>query len=456
MPIRHHMCSLLVLALAFTTARGTDATPGIIELDTPGGPLPFWVYAEIPTDFGGSVTTGSLRVSPARPPQMQIFVTWDEVHRPKAVVYPTVTIDLEAKRIVEQTTRMVLRFPGFDSELEWRRPDHPTPSHSIIGEWRIGKRDGTKRVPLMTRSRDPRDWQTRTLFQLEGGKPEIRSGRYSVTFSSSPDTPAVGVFEINDDHTAAGTFMTTTGDYRYLAGNAAGDTLKLSTFDGAHAFLFHAKLQDDGSLAGDFWSGNWWHETWTAAPDPDAALPDPFAETKYRGDEAALTRMHFTALDGTPTPVGTLAPHGSPRIVVVFGSWCPNCHDATRLLTRLHAEYKDRGLRVLGLAFEHEQDHDRAAERVKAYADDLGVGYPLLIAGLSDKKKASEALPVLDRFRSYPTTMFIDHDGSIRAVHTGFTGPATGDAYTDLVASFTAHIEAMIEKQDAGADMPRD
>lgn len=288
----------------------------------------------------------------------------------------------------------------------------------------------------------------------EATPPAIASGRYRVTFASSPDDPAVGLFTINDDGTATGTFLTTTGDYRYLAGNAAGDTLKLSTFDGAHAFLFHAEKQADGSLKGDFWSGNWYHDTWTAQPDPDFRLPDPFAQTKYQGDAGSLERLDFLDLDGTPTLVGTVAPHGSPRVVEVFGSWCPNCHDATRLLVELNNTYKERGLVVLGLAFEHSNDPAQATAAVRTYATDLGVNYPLLIAGLSDKDKASEALPVLDRVRSFPTTLFIDADGTVRAVHSGFSGPATGDAHTELRAEWVAHIEAMLDKADRQRALP--
>jgi len=39
-----------------------------------------------------------------------------------------------------------------------------------------------------------------------------------------------------------GTFLTTTGDYRYLDGIVTGDSLKLSTFDGAHAYASWRRL----------------------------------------------------------------------------------------------------------------------------------------------------------------------------------------------------------------------
>ena len=48
-----------------------------------------------------------------------------------------------------------------------------------------------------------------------------------------------------------GTILTDTGDQRYLAGQVHGDELYLSTFDGAHVFLYKAKVTPDGGLAGD-------------------------------------------------------------------------------------------------------------------------------------------------------------------------------------------------------------
>ena len=103
------------------------------------------------------------------------------------------------------------------------------------------------------------------------------AGRWAVDFEQDEE-PAVAVFR-QDGRNLAGTFLTATGDYRYLAGTLSGDRLRLSCFDGAHAFLFDARLRDDGSLRGDFWSRDSWHDTWTARRDPQATLADGFAQT---------------------------------------------------------------------------------------------------------------------------------------------------------------------------------
>ena len=69
------------------------------------------------------------------------------------------------------------------------------------------------------------------------------------------------------DGRVTGTFLTETGDYRYLEGVVDGDSLKLSCFDGSHAFLFHAALDQD-SFRGRFWSGTHWDRALGRVPEP--------------------------------------------------------------------------------------------------------------------------------------------------------------------------------------------
>ena len=106
--------------------------------------------------------------------------------------------------------------------------------------------------------------------------------------------------------------------------------------------------------------------------------------------------------------------------------------------------YGEQGLSILGLAFEVTGDLERDAEQVRRYAARHGVTYPLLVAGLSDKDAASEALPFLDKVRSYPTTVFLHSDGRVRAVYQGFSGPATGAEFEALRAAFSGIVEELL------------
>jgi thiol-disulfide isomerase/thioredoxin len=266
-------------------------------------------------------------------------------------------------------------------------------------------------------------------------------GRWAVDFASD-DAPAVAEFvELPMASQVTGTFLTTTGDYRFLAGQR-GEELTLSCFDGAHAFLFKAILQPDGTLAGDFWSGDWHHETWTARRDDAAALPDAFEASKWDG-KTRLADLAFPDLDGKPTKLSDVA-GGAATLLVVFGSWCPNCHDEARVLAELDRKYRARGLAIIGLAFELTGERERDAEQVRIFARKYELTYPFFLAGTADKDEATAALKMLDRVRAFPTTIFVGADGTPRAVHSGFAGPATGDEHAKLVREFEQRIEALL------------
>ncbi len=327
---------------------------------------------------------------------------------------------------------------------------------ALSGDWRrVGP---TGEVSMAWQARpfawvdDPRDAQRRVLAPLFplAGEPLAIAGRWRVQFASDP-TPAVAIFAAAGDDQLpgeiVGTFLTVTGDYRFLAGTARGEDLRLACFDGAHAFLFAAKLLADGSLRGHFWSGASWHETWTATRDDEAALPDAFTHNTVRAD-GKLAALSYPAPDGTPHRLGDLL--GKATLVYLFGTWCPNCNDAGALVSELAKRYHDRGLAVVGLCFEHGDDAARIAGVVQAYRTAHAIDWPILVAGASDKAKASAAFPILDRVLAYPTMLFVAGDGTVRATYTGFAGPAAPAEHATMRASFTALVERLLAEAGRG------
>lgn len=268
------------------------------------------------------------------------------------------------------------------------------------------------------------------------------SGRWRVTFPGSDDAVLV-VGGSEDD--ASGTFLTTTGDYRFLAGDFYGDTLRLSAFDGAHAFLFVAKRDARGNLAGEFWSGDWHHETWTAVPDAKAEVRDGFSFTKAIGS-GNVNGLKYVDLEGNERALSEAAVGGraKARIVYVFGTWCPNCKDATAFLNELRAMQKSKGFEVVGLAFEVSGERERDLAQLRRYVERTGVEFPVLLAGVADKKKAAEALPVIDAVKAYPTLLFVDGRGRIRAAYAGFSGPATGEEHEKLKKKIAGMVERLL------------
>lgn len=412
-----------LLAISLTaTALATEPFSVVVELETPGGALP----------FEATIRMFAPDLDPALLPGGYPYV---------------MTIQNGIERI-DVDGGSSISPPGFGFNFDsygnnlgfiWDEPEYEFHGQGTFNVFR--RKDGWVEIPLTVRpSTGPND-----RFQpIENTFTDI-TGRYRVNFAGEDDD-GIATFEIDDSGIATGTFRTTTGDYRYLDGRMDGNLLRLSAFDGAHAFLFHATVHDDGSLTGDFWSGTWFHDTWTAVPDDNYQLPDPWSQTIATTPvltKRILSSYTFTSPEGEPVTLAEIAPHGKPRVIELFGTWCPNCTDAANTLKDLAADYP--GLHIAGLAFEHTRDQSQAAERVAAYAQARDIPWPLAVAGFSDKAEASKALPIVDKVRSYPTTIFVNPDGTIRAVHSGFDGPATGEPHDRLVRTFRQTIEAMLE-----------
>lgn len=329
------------------------------------------------------------------------------------------------------------RMPLFDSEfLGVLRGDT-----AIAGEWINHLKGEGYRVPFTAHAGPgPR---------FPGGCAEgsaAFAGHWEARFS--PGTPdaynAVGVFEAGPGGSVTGTFLTETGDYRYLEGAACGDSLRLSCFDGTHAFLFACARRGD-SLLGRFWSGTHWQEPWVAVRNPDYHLRDPDSLTALReGYERVAFR--FMDTEGKERSPADAEYQGKPLVVHIMGSWCPNCVDETALLAEMHAKYEAQGLRILAVAFEKHADEERALEALRRFKKALHVPYPVLYGGPAAKDQAASRLPFLNRLMSYPTTLFIDRQGRVRRIRTGFYGPGTGAYYERYKAQLDGFLRGLVNE----------
>ncbi|MES2730432.1 MAG: TlpA disulfide reductase family protein [Bacteroidota bacterium] len=275
------------------------------------------------------------------------------------------------------------------------------------------------------------------------------SGKWAVTFlgkEGKDTTQAVGIFD-QKGNDLTGTFLTTTGDYRYLAGSVQGDSLALSCFDGTHVYLFKARL--DGTkkrlVQGEFWSGKSGYETWTGIKNDKAALADANTLTYLK---AGYDRIDFTFpnADGKLISLTDNAYKGKVVIVQVLGSWCPNCMDETNFLSPWYQKNKHRGVEIIGLAYEKNPDFSVSAPKLKRMIDRFNIDYQILLAGTNDKSKASETLPMLNRVLAFPTTIILDKTGQVRRIHTGFSGPGTGIYYTQFTEEFDNLINQLLKE----------
>jgi len=328
-----------------------------------------------------------------------------------------------------------IRMPGYENRLS-----ADANGSRLVGEVVLSKAGAKEQhIPFHAQL-----GQKYRFFEKPSGDAARVSGRWAVKFTDDDGKheAAVGEFTQSQD-VVSGTFLAETGDHRYLAGQVKGNELYLSTFDGAHAFLYKAQLTADGALAGDFWVGTAFHEHWTGKRDANAALPDAYSLTTMRAGNKHFD-FAFPDLAGKTVTSKDPAFQGKVMIVALAGSWCPNCHDEAAFLEPLYREYRAKGVEVVSLQFEHFGDFARAAEATRRFREHYGIEYTTLIAGISDKDEAAKELPMLDRFYAFPTTIFVDRKGEVRKIHTGFSGPATGDHYTQFVGEVKATLDQLL------------
>lgn len=274
------------------------------------------------------------------------------------------------------------------------------------------------------------------------------TGVWETVFSPNTNESyiAKGIFK-QVDAKVTGTFRTTTGDYRYLEGIVDGDSLKLSTFDGAHAFLFTAKATDS-ILEGTFYSGNHFKEPFLAKRNEGYELP---ADTTLTYLNEGYKKLDFSFPDVNNKIVSLNDETYQNKVVIVqiMGTWCPNCLDETKFLNQFLKEYKNEDLEIISLAFEYAKTKEGAFDKIKRLQDKVGVSYPILLAqyGNSSKQKAQQKLPMLNHILSYPTTILIDKKGDVRKIHTGFNGPATGEKYKEFKTDFTNTINSLLKEK---------
>ncbi len=273
------------------------------------------------------------------------------------------------------------------------------------------------------------------------------TGKWDVNFKEDDgkESVAVGIFN-QQGNRVTGTFLTPIGDYRYLEGAVVNDELRLSTFDGNHAFLFHSEFVNDSTLSGDFWSGKEWHESWTATKNPEAVLPSALSLTYLKEGYEGID-FSFPDLNGDLVTLDDNKFKDKVVLLQIFGTWCPNCKDETVFYNEWFQDNKSRGVEILGLAYEQKDDFDYAVGRVKRMTDKLNVKYDFVIAGTADKEAASKTLPMLNHIISFPTTIFLDRKGKIRRIHTGFSGPGTGKYYEKYKEEFILFTESLIEEK---------
>lgn len=303
---------------------------------------------------------------------------------------------------------------------------------SLLGYYRnVGNR-GPRVIPFHAA---PGTWP-------RGDAPAWLVGRWDAQFiTDQRQSPRVLVFRAGPEG-LEGTVISNNGDYGVFAGGAVADSFAISHFDGSFVYLLTGRIFGD-TLRGTFHAGLRTQTPFVAVRSTGRPHLKPPTEVT-RADTSAVFRFRFPDLNGRMVSESDPRFRNKVLLVDIFGTWCPTCHDAAPLLTRLWHRYHARGLEIVGLAYEVSGDSAIDGRQLRIFRDKFQVPYPLLLAGINDTEAAAATQPQLQGFSAFPTSIFIGRDGKVRTVHAGFWGPATGDQQDALEREFARIIEALL------------
>jgi thiol-disulfide isomerase/thioredoxin len=308
----------------------------------------------------------------------------------------------------------------------------------LEASWKDGKLDGTfygsRRTGNLKFHAEP---QHRTYYNYIG--PDI-SGEWELNQVRSGKGEAAWRFIVTQkDSAVTATILRIDGDTGALEGTFRGDKFVLSHFSGARAAVLEVQPQSDGTLALTM-NGT----THYAAKRPVqaraeglAAPTDPALHTGVK-DPSEAFRYSFKDLNGKLVSNTDERYRNKVVIVSIMGSWCPNCHDEAPYLAELYKTYRNKGLEIVGLAFEEEEQLPDPV-RLRAYVKSYGIDYAMLVCGVPDE--ASEKLPQLRNFNSWPTILILGKDGKFREAHAGFPSEGSGPVYSQTKKEITASVE---------------
>lgn len=347
--------------------------------------------------------------------------------------------EMLVNNIKTKSDSLIVELPFFDASLLLKKN-----KLGYVGEWKKRIPKGDQYMPIIIeRGKD------RLLLNLNPPKSNV-SGRWRVSFINPSGQKSEAMAELKQvGHKLTGTFLTPTGDYRFLDGIVKGDSLMMTTFDGSHAYFFSARISNSKTLdRGLFASGPTYLETWTATRDANMVLDESEAAFQLKGIEKRLN-FRFSDLDSNMVGINDAMFKNKVVVVQIMGSWCPNCMDETSFLSQYYKENKQKGVEIVGLAFEYSTDFAKSKKSLTRVKERFNVNYPMLVTGVtsSDSLRTEKALPQMTSIIAFPSMIFIGKDGTVRKTHAGYSGPATGIHYAEFKREFNDYVNSLLNEQ---------
>jgi len=159
--------------------------------------------------------------------------------------------------------------------------------------------------------------------------------------------------------------------------------------------------------------------------------------------EKPLPSFALESLSGSET-LTSAELRGSPVVLNFFASWCAPCRDEAPLLEQAWRDYKDRGVRFVGVNFQ-----DTPA-RARHFVEEFGITFPVVVDGDGELARALDVYGL-------PQTFFVSDELQLvagnDAADTDKGGSSTGIAIFGAIerAELYRRIDALLAGSDEGS-----
>ncbi|MFN5983636.1 MAG: peroxiredoxin family protein [Fluviicola sp.] len=325
---------------------------------------------------------------------------------------------------------IILPFPDFDSEIRVKISKKST----LNGYWINNNKGSNYKIPFSAKFVKTQVKQTKSTIDL--------NGKWETYFNPNGDKEAAITFLKQTGSHITGTVLTETGDYRFLEGEVENNKFYLTAFDGTHAFMLTG-TENNGKIEGSFYSGKHYQTSYFSTRNETFELRNSDSITVVKKDENLFT-FKLPTLDGKDYIFPNENTTNKVVIIQIMGTWCPNCLDETKYYESLYKKYHDKGLEIISIGYESAETFAEQAKKIETLKSRYNLDFTFLVGGKANKQLASQHFSMLNEIISFPTSIYIGKDGKVRRVHTGFSGPGTGDIYLEYVKKTDALIESLL------------
>lgn len=362
------------------------------------------------------------------------FEIVDKGSNKQHIVFLNAEERFDGGQVIRKSDSLFVKLDQFDNELAFK-----IYKDSLSGVFR--KQDGSG-TPLAVVAQPGKDFRFQSSNKVPAGN---ISGKYDVVFKGQDgnDEKAVGVFK-QEGSKLTGTFLRITGDSRYQEGIVDCNNFYLSSFIGSSPAFFSGSFSKDGSLAGNVISVRG-SQPFMGTPNENASLPDANKLTFLKDGYKTLD-FSFPDVNGKKVSLSDEKFKNKVVILTITGTWCPNCVDEASFIAPWYKENRNRGVEVIGIHYERQTEPEYVKKVLGRFRERFDIQYDQVIAGTTNKKDIAESLPALKNFLSFPTTIIINKKGEVANIHTGYSGPATGQYYTEFLEEFNREIDELLKQ----------